>query len=54
MLSVEPSLGDAQPQDLWRNVDQMQISKYLIVQLRAPLQPEYNIYIEHNILTAEI
>ena len=24
MLSVEPSLGDAQPQDLWRNVDQTQ------------------------------
>ena len=24
MLSVEPQQGDAQPQDLWRKVDQMQ------------------------------
>ena len=39
MLSIEPSLVDAQPQDLWRNVD-LTHGKYLLVQLTVPKQPD--------------
>ena len=41
MLSVEPSLGDAQPENLWKSVDQTQ-------------GEDWNIDIEHNILTADV
>ena len=41
MLAVEPSLGDVQPPDLLKSVDQTQ-------------GEEWNIDIEHNMITAEV